>query len=53
LEKKVMNSPTEERWKKPNEDRSWAEARDTEGWTSLRRMAMENRRTILRKEGFE
>ena len=51
LEKKFMNSPTEERWKKPNVERSWAEASWTAGWTSLRRMAMEKRRILSARIG--
>lgn len=39
-----MNSPTEERWKKLNVDRSWAEESWTAGWTSFRRMAIEKSR---------
>ena len=47
LEKKVMNSPTEERWKKPKVERSWAEASCTAGLTSLRRTATANRRMVI------
>lgn len=42
-----MNSPTEERWKKPNVERSWAEESWTAGVTSLRRIAMEKRRMVF------
>jgi hypothetical protein len=41
LEKNVMNSPTEERWKKPKLDRSWAEASCTAGAVPFRRIAIE------------
>ena len=36
-----MNSPTEERWKKPKLDKSWAEASCTAGAVPFRRIAIE------------
>ena len=51
LEKKVINSPTDDLWKKPKVERSWAAASCTAGCTSLRRMARENRRMVNNKSG--
>jgi hypothetical protein len=47
FEKKAKNSATAGRRKKPKVERSLAEARVTTGETSLRRMVIANRRTMI------